>query len=193
MYREVPPGTYNIKLFKREGIALTFLAGPVSLEVERLRSNILVNPLKDEHDDYYKSLAEFTTELRASQYEFEKANNILKTMESNIKFLKKNQEQLAKEIYTLLNTMHELNRILGGSETRKEVGEKDFLTIDDRLSSARGGWYSNTYGPTALHMNSLSMAKDLYSEISPRILEYLKKVNNISVLFEKAGGPVILK
>ena len=193
MYREVPPGTYNIKLFKREGIALTFLAGPVSLEVERLRSNILVNPLKDEHDDYYKSLAEFTTELRASQYEFEKANNILKTMESNIKFLKKNQEQLAKEIYTLLNTMHELNRTLGGSETRKEVGEKDFLTIDDRLSSARGGWYSNTYGPTALHMKSLSMAKDLYNEINPRILEYLKKVDNISVLFEKAGGPVILK
>ena len=42
-------------------------------------------------------------------------------------------------------------------------------------------------------MKSLSMAKDLYNEINPRILEYLKKVNNISVLFEKAGGPVILK
>ena len=30
-------------------------------------------------------------------------------------------------------------------EWRKEVGEKDFLTINDRLSSAKGSWYSNTY------------------------------------------------
>ena len=193
MYKEVSAGIYKVKIYKRQGTILTLLAGPVSLNVERLRSNILKNPLENKHDSYYKSLADFTARLRTSQYELEKANNIVKTMKSNIKFLKANKQELTKDIYTLLNTMHELNSTIGGSATKKEVGEKDFLTINDRLSSARGGWYSNTYGPTALHMNSLSMAKDLYSEISPRILEYLKKVNNVSVLFEKAGGPVILK
>ena len=166
---------------------------PVSLEVERLRSNILTNPRKNEHDMYYQSLADFTVKLRASQYEFEKANNIVKTMRSNIKFLKNNKEELTKEIYLLLKNMHELNRTLGGSETRKEVGEKDFLTINDRLSSARGGWYSNTYGPTTLHMKSFNMAKELYNKVNPAVVDYLEKVKKISVLFEKAGGPTILK
>ncbi len=193
MYREVDPGIYKVNIFKRQGVALTFLAGPVSLEVERLRSNILTNPRKNEHDMYYQSLADFTVKLRASQYEFEKANNIVKTMRSNIKFLKNNKEELTKEIYLLLKNMHELNRTLGGSETRKEVGEKDFLTINDRLSSARGGWYSNTYGPTTLHMKSFNMAKELYNKVNPGVVDYLEKVKKISVLFEKAGGPTILK
>ena len=89
--------------------------------------------------------------------------------------------------------MNELNRTLGGSETRKELGEKDFLTINDRLSSARGGWYSNTYGPTALHMKSFEMAKELYNKINPKVVDYLDNVDKVSVLFEKAGGPTILK
>ena len=47
-------------------------------------------------------------------------------MESNIKFLKKNQEQLAKEIYTLLNTMHELNRTLAEVKLKKKLERKIF-------------------------------------------------------------------
>ena len=193
MYKEVSPGIYKVKIYKRQGTILTLLAGPVSLNVERLRSNILKNPLENEHDSYYKSLADFTAKLRTSQYELEKANNIVKTMKSNIKFLKANKQELTKDIYTLLNTMHELNSTIGGSATKKEVGEKDFLTINDRLSSARGGWYSNTYGPTALHMKSFEMAKELYNKMNPEVLEYIEKVNRISILFEKAGGPSILK
>ena len=193
MYKEVSPGIFKVKIYKRQGTILTLLAGPVSLNVERLRSNILKNPLENEHDSYYKSLADFTAKLRTSQYELEKANNIVKTMKSNIKFLKANKQELTKDIYTLLNTMHELNSTIGGSATKKEVGEKDFLTINDRLSSARGGWYSNTYGPTALHMKSFEMAKELYNKMNPKVMEYIEKVNRISILFEKAGGPSILK
>ena len=193
MYREVDPGIYEVSIFKRQGVSLSFLGGPVSLKVERLRSNVLTNPLANEHDNYYQSLADFTVKLRSSQYEFEKANNIVKTMKANIKFINNNKEQLTKEIYTLINNMNELNRTLGGSETRKELGEKDFLTINDRLSSARGGWYSNTYGPTALHMKSFEMAKELYNKINPKVVDYLDNVDKVSVLFEKAGGPTILK
>ena len=193
MYREVDPGIYEVSIFKRQGVSLSFLGGPVSLKVERLRSNVLTNPLANEHDNYYQSLADFTVKLRSSQYEFEKANNIVKTMKANIKFINNNKEQLTKEIYTLINKMNELNRTLGGSETRKELGEKDFLTINDRLSSARGGWYSNTYGPTALHMKSFEMAKELYNKINPKVVDYLDNVDKVSVLFEEAGGPTILK
>ena len=89
--------------------------------------------------------------------------------------------------------MNDLNRTFGGSETRKEVGEKDYLTISDRLSSARGGWYPNTYGPTSLHMNSFNMAKELFTQMQPKADDYISKVNNMVSRFEEAGGPTILK
>ena len=56
---------------------------------------------------------------------------------------------------------NKLERKIGGSESKKEVGEKDNLTVYDRLWSARGGWYPNSYGPTALHMRSYDIAKKM--------------------------------
>ena len=114
-------------------------------------------------------------------------------MKAHLKLVKYNKEKITKEVYSLVETMNDLNRTFGGSETRKEVGEKDFLTISDRLSSARGGWYPNTYGPTALHMNSFNMAKELFIQMQPKADEYISRVNNMVSQFEEAGGPTILK
>ena len=88
LFTEVDPGIYKVKIFKRQGTVLNLLAGPVSLKVERLRSNTLKNPLKDEHDNYYQSLSDFTVKLRTSQYELEKANNIVKTMKVKYQIFK---------------------------------------------------------------------------------------------------------
>ena len=80
----------------------------------------------------------FTKEVRSYQHQFDKANNLVKTMKANVKFIKYNKAEITKEIYSLVETMNQLNRTFGGSATRREVGEKDYLTISDRLSSARG-------------------------------------------------------
>ena len=42
-------------------------------------------------------------------------------------------------------------------------------------------------------MKSFEMAKELYNKMNPKVMEYIEKVNRISVFFEKAGGPSILK
>lgn len=193
MYKEVDPGTYIVNIFKRHGTELTFLAGPGSIEVERIRSNVLENPLANQHDSYYKNLAMFTKEVRSYQHQFDKANNLVKTMKANVKFIKYNKAEITKEIYSLVETMNQLNRTFGGSATRREVGEKDYLTISDRLSSARGGWYPNTYGPTELHMNSFEMARELFLKMQPMADEYIQKADELVGRFEEAGGPTILK
>ena len=114
-------------------------------------------------------------------------------MKANVKFIKYNKAEITKEIYSLVETMNQLNRTFGGSATRREVGEKDYLTISDRLSSARGGWYPNTYGPTELHMNSFEMARGVISKMQPMADEYIQKVDELVGRFEEAGGPTILK
>jgi hypothetical protein len=42
-------------------------------------------------------------------------------------------------------------------------------------------------------MKSFEMAKELYNKINPKVVDYLDNVDKVSVLFEKAGGPTILK
>ena len=46
--------------------------------------------------------------------------------------------------------MNELKREVGGSKSKAEVGEKDFLTLNERLSNAKGGWSPNSYGVSCI-------------------------------------------
>ena len=42
-------------------------------------------------------------------------------------------------------------------------------------------------------MKSFEMAKELYNKINPNVVDYIDNVDKVYVLFEKAGGPAILK
>ena len=52
MVSSVDPGLYQVTLYKRVGGDLTQLSDPVSLEVERIRENVLTNPSADKHNEY---------------------------------------------------------------------------------------------------------------------------------------------
>ena len=57
---QVNPGKYDLFLKKRVNGVISDLAGPVELEVEKIRSGTLSNPMADKHDKYYSDLAEFS-------------------------------------------------------------------------------------------------------------------------------------
>ena len=106
--------------------------------------------------------------------------------------LKNNISESSKLVFDLVEMKNKLERKIGGSESKKEVGEKDNLTIYDRLWSARGGWYSNSYGPTALHMRSYDIAKKMLVRLEPEISDYLSKVDQVGKILEEAGAPIVL-
>ena len=171
---------------------VTEIAGPVELEVEKIRSGTLTNPMKDEHDQYFKSLADFSSVVNTYQHKFEKANTRVSTYQRMLMQITTNIPEASKSLYELTETMNMLERKVGGSEAKAEVGEKDFLTISDRLSTARGGWYPNSYGPTQLHMESFEVAKTLFDELKPMIDSFVSDVNSASVDMEAAGAPIVL-
>jgi hypothetical protein len=88
--------------------------------------------------------------------------------------------------------MNMLERKVGGSESKAEVGEKDFLTISDRLWAARGGWYPNSYGPTQQHMKSFDIAKEMFNRVKPEMDAYFEKVKEVGKILEEAGAPIVL-
>jgi photosystem II stability/assembly factor-like uncharacterized protein len=189
---QVDPGAYDLFLNKRVNGVVTEIAGPVELEVEKIRSGTLTNPMKDEHDQYYKNLADFSSVVNTYQHRFEKANTRVSTYQRMLMQITTNIPEASKSLYELTETMNMLERKVGGSEAKAEVGEKDFLTISDRLWAARGGWYPNSYGPTQQHMKSFDIAKEMFSRVKPEMDAYFEKVKEVGKILEEAGAPIVL-
>ena len=189
---QVDPGVYDLFLKKRVNGVVTEIAGPVELEVEKIRSGTLTNPMKDEHDQYYKNLADFSSVVNTYQHKFEKANTRVSTYQRMLMQITTNIPEASKSLYELTETMNMLERKVGGSEAKAEVGEKDFLTISDRLWAARGGWYPNSYGPTQQHMKSFDIAKEMFNRVKPEMDAYFEKVKEVGKILEEAGAPIVL-
>ena len=192
MMSAVDPGSYQVTLYKRIGGVLTELAGPVNLEVERIRKNVLTNPMANKHEEYNKALAELTTSVRISEHLFKKAIARVATYERSLKQVKENRVELTESVYMLREQMYRLQKDFGGSVAKAQIGEKDRLTLMDRLSSARGGYGGNSYGPTELHMQSFEMAKEMFDRAKPKMDDFIKQVQSLGKMLEKAGGPVYL-
>ena len=189
---QVNPGAYDLFLNKRVNGVVTEIAGPVELEVEKIRSGTLTNPMKDEHDQYYKNLADFSSVVNTYQHKFEKANTRVSTYQRMLMQITTNIPEASKSLYELTETRNMLERKVGGSEAKAEVGEKDFLTISDRLWAARGGWYPNSYGPTQQHMKSFDIAKEMFNRVKPEMDAYFEKVKEVGEILEEAGAPIVL-
>ena len=192
VYTQAKEGKYDLFLYTRINGVVSEVAGPVELEVEKIRRGTLQNPLSDQHDSYYKKLAEAFTKVELLEHKIEKASDRVDTYQSVLMRLKNNISKSSKLVFDLVEMKNKLERKIGGSESKKEVGEKDNLTIYDRLWSARGGWYPNSYGPTALHMRSYDIAKKMLDRLEPEISNYLSKVDEVGKILEEAGAPIVL-
>ena len=148
--------------------------------------------MKDKHEQYYTDLAEFSTTVSAYKHRFEKAKARVSTYQRMLMQIKTDIPNASKSVYELTEKMNMLDRKTGGSDAKAEIGEKDFLTISDRLSTARGGWYPNSYGPTQLHMASFDIAKEMFNRIKPEMDAYFKNVIEVGKILEEAGAPIVL-
>ncbi len=189
---QVEPGKYDLFLNKRVDGIISEIAGPVELEVEKIRSGTLTNPMKDKHQEYYARLAEFSSVVSKYQHRFEKSKARVGAYQKMLMQIKTNIPKASNMLYELTESMNSLERKVSGSKAKGEIGEKDFLTISDRLFAARGGWYPNSYGPTQLHMQSFDIAKEMFNRVKPEMDAYFEKVVIVGKILEEAGAPIVL-
>ena len=188
----VSPGIYTVSMFKRVEGVLTDLEQNQQFEVERIRKNTLSNPMASKHEAYYNSIAELTKKVNVYQNKFDKANTKVKAYQKNLNYISNQRASLTKEVYELVANMNSLEREIGGSPSKEEIGEKDNVSLFSNLYSSRGGWYPNSYGPTELHMKSFNVATELFQRLQPKIDTYLEKVNAVGKKMEVAGAPILL-
>ena len=89
--------------------------------------------------------------------------------------------------------MHALKLKLNGSAAKTEVGEKEQLSISNRIYFAASGLMGNSYGPTKLHMESYDIAKTMFEELQPKMEQFYKvKVPALAKNLEANGAPTVL-
>ena len=177
-------------MYKKVNGELIPLAIPQKIEVEKIRSGVLSNPMASKHKEYFNSIAELTSQVNTYQFDFNKANTRLKAYERNLSYLKKNNAELTKKVYDLMAAMNTLNAALYGSKAKQQIGEKTEPSINSFLWKARGT--SNSYGPTQLHMESFDIAKTMFGDIQPKLDSYFEQIKALGILMEEAGAPAIL-
>ena len=126
------------------------------------------------------------------KHKFDKANTRVKAYQKSLSYITEERAALTKEVYDLTDTMNALEREIGGSPSKAEIGEKDNVSLSSRLYNSRGGWYPNSYGPTKLHMKSFEVATLLFERLQPKIDTYIEKVDVIGKQLEEAGAPILL-
>ena len=186
------PGTYSVSMYKRVEGALTDLGQNQQFEIERIRKNTLTNPMANAHETYYESIAALTKQVSVYEHKFNKANTRVTAYQKSLSYIGGERATLTKEVYDLTSTMNTLEREIGGSPSKAEIGEKDNVSLSGRLYNARGGWSPNSYGPTELHMKSFRVATELFKRLQPQIDAYIEKVQTVGKQLEAAGAPILL-
>ena len=189
---DVAPGNYTVRLHQQIDGKITALAGPQTFEVERIRKNVLQNPIADQRDEFIEKLISLDKAIDIANHSFEKSSKHLKTLLKALPYVDSSQEDLSSKLHSLRELMNEIKRLMEGSSSKAEVGEKDDLTLSYRLYFAASGLYGNSYGPTPLHMKNFEVAENLFAEINPMIASFVSAVDTVSSEMEAAGAPVVL-
>ncbi|GAA4816215.1 VPS10 domain-containing protein [Litoribaculum gwangyangense] len=187
-----PDGNYSVSMYSNIKGEVTKLAEPQYFEVVRIRENYLKNPMSSELDTYLADLKAFKFEYEKVTNDFDNASKKLNAFEKALAYIEKEPGSIENELKILKAQMLKLNRILDGNASKKEIDEKDILTIESRLSTAQRG-LSTIYGPTKMHMENLDIAKQLFNRIKADLDKFSK--TDIPKMEEKllnAGVPPIL-
>lgn len=189
----VAPGTYTATLYKNVAGEVSQLGEPQSFVVERIRQNVLENPMSDQIETFTEDLKKFSTDLGVTTHNFNKAVKKVKAFDKALNYVQKNPGAIETEILGLRSTMFSLQKSLFGNSSKAEIGEKDDLTVEDRLGVAQQGFYGNTYGPTKMQMESFEMAKQQYQSLGVELRKFLDTdIPKVERMLLDAGAPPIV-
>lgn len=188
----VAPGTYFVQLFKKHQGRIEELSVKQAFDVERIRQHVLTNPTASQHEAYLEQLNALYVRVEIMSQSFDKTKKKIDALSRGLKYLQSQHQRLHQAVYDLQQMRSALEKQWEGSPSKSEVGEKDQPTLYSRLSVASRGFYSNTYGPTKMHIQSYEMAETLLNQLSVQLDELIKTTNSTITLAQDAGAPVIL-
>ena len=187
----VTPGSYSAFLHLEQNGKVTILDGPISFEVKSIREGVLKGASYSDYNKFRIELTSLLSEINAVQDVLSESN---KKQKAFVKALGRTNiipGTTESKLASLKEELTRINKILSGSPSRSEVGERNPAGLQNFLYSAFDG-LENTYGPTDLHKKSLATAKELLKEVKSEVKTVIEtKVSEIEKILKLAGSPYI--
>lgn len=182
------PGNYTATLNSRVSGVTTELAGPVTFDVELMRTGVLKGSARDEATAFARKTSNAMRAVSA-------ASAVLKEMKAKVGSFRKALDRslviggaLDLELHALRAKILELEEALTGLKARERKGSTP-ATIQSRISLAMWG-SSSTYGPTKTHREQFGYAMEAFGSVKDALNELTTvKMPNFQKALEAAGAP----
>ncbi len=152
-----PPGRYTVTLAERIDGVETTLAGPVTLEVERLRQGALPGASPEAAAAFLAEVEEMNGRVSAAQQALDRAIERVELL-AHVLARSIAAPELEQERSRIRQELWRLDERLRGNRSRGEVAVASPPTIGGRLGVAQFGTQFSTYGPTPTHRRALAIA-----------------------------------
>jgi hypothetical protein len=185
-----PPGTYSVALAKKVDGVVTRVAGPVEFEVYRVFEGALEGTPPVE-------AAAFMREVAALQLRVSAASQALALGFETVAYLEKalaratvEPGEIDSELEALKLELFEVDELLAGNRSRRDMGEAISPTISTRLRVAARTDGRTDYGPTAMHRRALEIAAKEFAVVEPELRRLLEvDLPALEEKMEAAGVP----
>jgi photosystem II stability/assembly factor-like uncharacterized protein len=184
------PGTYSVSLAKQVDGATLELAGPVSFEVERMRTGALTGAPPEETAAFWRRLADVQGATTALQQAIEKASERLDALGTALSRSLAAPDGLDSDLHAARLELDEIRVALGGSPSPASIGEATPHSIQRRVQVAFLGTLRSTYGPTPTHRRSLEIAEQELGGVRERLRTLVEeRLPALERQLDAAGAP----
>jgi len=184
------PGEYTVTLSKQMDGAITDLSEPMPFKVERMRKGALDSVDPEDTAAFWQQIANLQRATTAASSALNSALKKVDNLQTALSRTPAVPGNLDRELHQLKQGLLELDEQLNGNRSKKQVGEKNNPTINYRLSVARRGTMSSTYGPTPTHKRSLEIADIQFREFRTTLEKILnEQLPKLEEALQDAGAP----
>lgn len=185
------PGTYTVELYQRMDGELKQLSVAQTFEVKPLAKGALPAKPASEIDAFREEYQGFQQDLTATNQVLDQSLLKVDAMRRAMNEATSSTVSLSSKIHAAKSQLQALKKLMSGSPSRNEVGEKT------PPSPANGTFIgivamNNTYGPTGNHKAALQRAQDQLSSIKSELNALVRNtLPGLEAELKSAGAPWI--
>ncbi len=180
------PGTYTVELILQSDGEFRQLTEAREFNVVRLRKGALEGAEPNATAKFWREIEDLQQDASAVSRTLQ--NTFKKVSAMRTALYNSNSEigEVDEALMAIRQNLLALQTKLSGDPAKKQVGEKNPDTVQQRISFAFTGTSRSTYGPTPAHRKNIATGKEELNEISSELNEIL--TNDILKLEQKLSA-----
>lgn len=185
----VTPGTYTATLHRIVNGKTTQLGEKQAFAVKSLRSGALPAASPAQLTAFWQDFEQTYASFTQVNAEMQHGAGLLQRLEKAVASTNAPKVDLNGQLAHLKQERFRIDEMMFGNPAKRQVGEKTPPTIFNRLFAVMRGIDNSTYGPTAMHKQSMTLAQEQIAAARTAINDWNAKAKLLRSAIEREGGP----